>query len=62
MTVKDWAELVVTLLAIIGWFQSYYRHSALKQELRGVKGYKFRAMWREYADDHNIPTNGEDTD
>ena len=61
MTVRDWAEFTVTMLAAIGWFQSYWRHTALKRELRGVKGYKFRAMWREYADEHDIPTNGEDT-
>lgn len=62
MTVKDWAMLLVTLIGSGGWFLSWWNHRTLKIELRGLRGWKFRAMWRDYAKDHGIPINGEDTE
>ena len=61
MTLKDWASLLVGLIGCLGWFLSWTNARTLKVELRGVKGYKFRAMWREYADKHGIIVNGEDS-
>lgn len=62
MTTKDWASLLIALMGSMGWFFSWWKNRELKAELRGVRGWKFRAMWREYASEHKIPINGEDAE
>lgn len=62
MAARDWATFIVTLMGTLGWFLSWWNHRMLRQELRGIRGWKFRAMWRDYAAAHDIPINGEDTE
>lgn len=60
MTLRDWATLLVTLGGLFGWFYSWWRNKELRMELRGVRGWKFRAMYRDFALKHDLPLNGED--
>lgn len=69
VTVKDLASFLTLLMSALGLFMAWWNrrvqqrnHRILQIELRGVKGYKFRAMWRQYAAEHDIPINGEDTE
>lgn len=62
MTMKDWASLLIGLIGCVGWFLSWWNHRVVRAQMRGVRGWKFRAMWREYAKEHDIPINGEDSD
>jgi hypothetical protein len=61
-TLKDWLTFAVTLIGAFGWFFGWWKHRELKTELRGVRGWKFRAMYRDFAMKHDLPLNGEDTD
>ena len=37
-----------------------WRNKKRETQLEGQQLWKFRRMWREYADKHNIPLNGDD--
>jgi hypothetical protein len=50
---------------LYGWFQNREarRKEELRQaELRGVRGQKFRLVYRTLAEQHGWPINGEDHD
>lgn len=62
MTLKDWATLLLALLGTVGWFMSWWNRHTMRVEMRGVKGFKFRLMYRTLAKQHGWPINGEDKD
>lgn len=73
MNLKDWSTLLLMIQGPLAWLYSIWREAklrkemekkeaALQAELRGVRGFKFRAMWRAFATQHGLPINGEDSD
>lgn len=61
MTLRDWATYLTIVGGALAWIYTWAQNRQLKAELRGVRGWKFRAMWRQYAEQHDIPVNGEDS-
>lgn len=61
MDFRDGSTFFLTVGGAFGWFYAWWKHRELRMKLRGINGWKFRAMWRDYAKEHNIPINGEDS-
>lgn len=62
MTTRDYITLLLTLGGFFGWFYAWWKARELRAEMRGIRGWKFRAMYRDFALKHDLPVNGEDQD
>lgn len=60
MTLRDWATYLTLVGGALSWIYIWWQNRELKAELRGVRGWKFRAMYRDFALKHDLPLNGED--
>jgi len=47
-------------LAFFIWRYKAKADEARRLKREATRDYKFRAMWKEYAEFHNMPVNGDD--
>jgi len=70
LSAHDVLDGMMVLIALVGFLYGILQNRAMrvrenerKQEMRGVRGFKFRLMYRALAQEHpDWPVNGEDED
>lgn len=68
--IHDILDGLMVVIALIGFLYGVYQNNKMKRkekereaEMRGVRGFKFRLMYRALAAEHpDWPLNGEDED
>jgi hypothetical protein len=60
MSSDKWFMLAGIIFNICTYVALVWRNKRHDIRMEGMAKWKFKRMWREYAEKHNIPLNGDD--